>query len=63
MDARIAGRLRGQQAATAAGAIGGVGTVDGFIANTANYSTLSEPWVTHRLERRWHLGTTVALGA
>jgi cellulose 1,4-beta-cellobiosidase len=31
---------------TAAGAIGGVGTVDGFIANTANYSALSEPWVT-----------------
>ena len=45
MDARIAGRLRGQ-ASTAAGAIGGVGTVDGFIANTANYSALSEPWVT-----------------
>lgn len=46
MDARIAGWVRGQQASTAAGAIGGVGTVDGFIANTANYSALSEPWVT-----------------
>ena len=31
---------------TAAGVIGGVGTVDGFIANTANYSALPEPWVT-----------------
>jgi hypothetical protein len=31
---------------TAAGAIGGVGTVDGVIANTANYAALSERWVT-----------------
>lgn len=31
---------------TATGVTGGVDTVDGFIMNTANYSALSEPWVT-----------------
>jgi cellulose 1,4-beta-cellobiosidase len=31
---------------TAAGATGGVATVDGFITDTANYSPLSEPFVT-----------------
>jgi cellulose 1,4-beta-cellobiosidase len=33
-------------ASTAKGAVGGVATVDGFITNTANYSALSEPYVT-----------------
>jgi cellulose 1,4-beta-cellobiosidase len=33
-------------ASTAKGATGGVNTVDGFITNTANYSALSEPFVT-----------------
>jgi cellulose 1,4-beta-cellobiosidase len=31
---------------TAKGAVGGVATVDGFITDTANYSALSEPFVT-----------------
>ncbi|GGM34867.1 glycoside hydrolase family 6 protein [Dactylosporangium sucinum] len=33
-------------ASTAQGATGGFSTVDGFITNTANYSALSEPFVT-----------------
>jgi cellulose 1,4-beta-cellobiosidase len=33
-------------ASTAKGATGGVATVDGFITNTANYSALTEPYVT-----------------
>jgi len=33
-------------ASTAKGAVGGVATVDGFITNTANYSALTEPFVT-----------------
>jgi len=33
-------------ASTAKGAVGGVNTVDGFITDTANYSALTEPYVT-----------------